>query len=200
METETYKGYTIEIRQDDTGADSPRDWDNIGTMSAWHPRYDLGDKEHGGISKDEAIELPNRDDVICLPICILDHSGVWMRTGKRGFQEDPGGWDTSHVGYIWVTKEKMKKEFSKKKWGKKLEAKAYEILEQEVKTYSQYLEGDIWGFIITDASGNDVDSCYGFYGYDYCLQEAKSQVDYYAKEAEKENAEYMMLQMGYVPA
>ena len=50
-------------------------------------------------------------------------------------------------------------------------------MESEVKQYSQYLEGDVYGFAIEDPDGNDMDSCWGFYGHAYCLQEAKSIAD-----------------------
>ena len=39
-----------------------------------------------------------------------------------------------------------------------------------------YLSGDVWGYVINDGGKNE-DSCWGFYGDDYCLSEAKSIVD-----------------------
>ncbi len=32
----------------DNDAESPRDWDNLGTMACWHNRYNLGDVQPGG--------------------------------------------------------------------------------------------------------------------------------------------------------
>jgi hypothetical protein len=43
ISTIKHKGYTIEIKHDDDPM-SPREWDNMGTMSCFHKRYDLGDK------------------------------------------------------------------------------------------------------------------------------------------------------------
>lgn len=43
---EEYRGYTIKIIQDNGPVESPRDWDNVGTMECWHSRYSLGDVEH----------------------------------------------------------------------------------------------------------------------------------------------------------
>jgi len=43
--TEEYKGYTINVRQDDS-AESPREWDNLGTITAWHRNYNLSDERH----------------------------------------------------------------------------------------------------------------------------------------------------------
>lgn len=36
--------YTLKLEQD-TDYESPRDWDNIGTMVCWHRRYTLGDEQ-----------------------------------------------------------------------------------------------------------------------------------------------------------
>ncbi len=41
---EIYKGFTIQIVYDDCCPESPRDWENPGTMICWHQRYNLGDK------------------------------------------------------------------------------------------------------------------------------------------------------------
>ena len=44
METIEYKGFEIEICRDEN-AESPRDWDNIGTMVCLHNNYTLGDEQ-----------------------------------------------------------------------------------------------------------------------------------------------------------
>ena len=43
-DTFTHQGLTVKIIQD-TDAESPRDWDNVGTMVCWHSRYGLGDEQ-----------------------------------------------------------------------------------------------------------------------------------------------------------
>lgn len=44
--TYEYKGHTITVDHDDMGVtDSPRDWDNLGTMACCHGRYNLGDEQ-----------------------------------------------------------------------------------------------------------------------------------------------------------
>jgi hypothetical protein len=40
------------------------------------------------------------------------------------------------------------------------------MLQNEVKTYDQYLKGDVFGFLLEDQQGNYIDSCWGFYGED----------------------------------
>ncbi len=186
--TEELGGKTITIFQDSDVAESPRDWDNLGTMVCEHPHYNLGDCDCKKWHAEHSGELPNREreeigdykelflaflaheNVFALPLYLLDHSGLWMRTSR--FAEDPGGWDTSHIGYIYIAKAKFRKEFGK--WNKR---KARELLEQEVTTYSDYLIGNVWGYRVVDSSGESVDSCSGFIG-DYdekggCLDQAR---------------------------
>jgi hypothetical protein len=149
---------------------------------------------------------------VYLPLYLLDHSGLSMRTGSFN---DP--WDSGQVGMIYTDKETILKE-----WGKpgqkvltpRLKALALACLEAEVEEYGQYLRGEVYGYEVKsrpadlvedDSDGeidsssywsseikdahkywDDVDSCWGMCGFGYCLSEAKEVVDLYVKEKEKE--------------
>ena len=87
--------------------------------------------------------------------------------------------DSGQVGVVFVSKKKVREEYSVKRITKKVLEKAYEVLKSEVNAYDQYLSGDVWCYLIEeDEDGNALpdelhDSCTGFYGYDYCVKEAK---------------------------
>jgi hypothetical protein len=174
IHTESYKGMTIKIHTDEL-AESPRDWDNLGTMCCFHRRYSLGDKH--SMTVEEAKELVQRADVISLPLYLYDHSGITMNT--TGFSCP---WDSGQVGFIYVTKEKVRKEYGKKSVSPKLRAKVLECLRGEVQTYDDFIRGNMYGYVIEDKNGNHVDSCWGFFG-DYdgkeysALKEAQAFVD-----------------------
>jgi hypothetical protein len=51
--------YLIEVEQDDN-TESPREWDNLGTMICFHSRYNLGDKHN--FSSDEGREFLKSKD------------------------------------------------------------------------------------------------------------------------------------------
>jgi hypothetical protein len=177
IETIEYKGYTIKTYQDED-AESPREWDNLGTMTCFHDRYNLGDKHNMAV--EELIETAKRPDVIALPLVLLDHSGLWMRVG-RSFREDPGGWDTSRVGYIWVDYATIRKEYNIKHITDKIKEKVRGILENEVKTYSDYLEGNVYGYNVEDSDGDIHDSCWGYFGdngYKDMIAQVKNSIDY----------------------
>lgn len=99
-------------------------------------------------------ESAERDDIaICLPLYLYDHSGITISHGKFSCP-----WDSGQVGWHYVTKAKLKEEFDGD------EAKAMKRLECEIKTYDDYLQGNVWGYVIENEEGDDVDSCWGFYG------------------------------------
>jgi hypothetical protein len=158
----------LRVVQDSNG-DSPREWSNLGTMICFHNRYDLGDKhsynsdDYSGWEemKKAILEEEGRGAVI-LSLYLYDHSGITMRTSSFSCR-----WDSGQVGFIVVNKKSILAEFGGKIVTKKLREKVEGILEGEVETYSQYLEGDIYGFQIVDEDDEVVDSCYGFYGTDF---------------------------------
>ena len=68
-------------------------------------------------------------------------------------------------------------------------AKARECLEAEVKTYNQYLEGDVYGYMIKTEDCDEVDSCWGFYGFEEVKEQALSSLEYYSSRVEDALAE-----------
>ncbi|HUX02457.1 MAG TPA: hypothetical protein VMY35_15960, partial [Phycisphaerae bacterium] len=50
-------------------------------------------------------------------------------------------------------------------------------LRAEVSTYDDYLTGQVFGYVVEDEDGNDLDSCWGFYGEDYCRETARESAE-----------------------
>ena len=186
IKTERVGKYLIEIYPDQS-PESPREWDNLGTMVCFHRNYNLGD-EHDYCSgnydgwdemKEEIIKQENVHTI--LPLYLYDHSGITMSTSPFHCP-----WDSGQVGWIFVSKDKVKNEGID-------ESKIESILKGEVETYDQYLTGDVYGYKVYEVSEcdhghehlKDLDSCWGFYGEEDCMDEGKSIVDYYLKN-EKE--------------
>jgi hypothetical protein len=69
----------------------------------------------------------------------------------------------------------------------KVREKAIAYIEGHVKTFDQWVQGDVWGYQIMGEDGEVVDSCWGFFGQDYAEQEmleALAQVQQNADEAD----------------
>ena len=127
---------------------NPREWnENLGTMLCFHRRYILGDKNEylPGHYKPNSGDFWGWTDLgkyfhevhdlaVCLPIYMYDHSGIAVST-KPFFCP----WDSGQVGFIFVSKEKLRREYGVKRVTAPLVSKAERILIAEVEEYSQYL-------------------------------------------------------------
>ena len=158
---------TIRIEQD-SNPESPREWSNMGTMIAFHGKYNLGDSGHGFNSDDydgwdeleAAIRRKYGRGCIILPLYLYDHSGITMNT--TGFS---CRWDSGRVGFIVASLAKVRECFMVKRVTDKVRERAIESLRSEVAVYDQYLTGDVYGFIMEGDNGEE-ESCWGFYGSD----------------------------------
>ena len=118
----------------------------------------------------EMIQEVVEEKFLVLPLYLYDHSGITMNT--TGFS---CRWDSGKVGYIYAAKDSLEDP----------SVELEKVLISEVEVYDQYLTGDVWGYVIEDESGCELDSCWGHYGYDYCTEEAKSQALYYASQVNR---------------
>lgn len=98
------------------------------------------------------------------PVFMYDHSGVSL--SLRPFQCP---WDSGQVGYIYVSKAKAEEEFPNLS-DSALEEQVLKIFKGEIAVYSQYLEGEVYGYM---EEGGEEDSCWGFYGYDSVVEAIK---------------------------
>lgn len=178
-ETHKYKGMEFMIDTDEC-PDNPREmWDHLGTMISFHRKYDFSDKSD--LAKEVLrMDIEEREkflanDAIWLSLYLYDHSGITMNT--TGFTDS---WDSGFIGYIFVTKQKLREEWGKGKWKTK---KILEYLKGEVFTFNQYLTGDIWGYVIDD--GPYSDSLWGIYGYKEAIEAGKNAIDWIIKYKEQ---------------
>ena len=184
IENEKYK---LEIF-DDLNPCSPREFDNLGTMVCFHRRYNLGDEtelKSSDFSSWEELEsylYKEEDALIAIPVFMYDHSGLWINT--TGFSCP---WDSGQVGYIYISKEKVRREYSCKRISKKLKEMIREMLCSEVDLYNDYLCGNVYGFTLTDKeNAEEIDSSCGFYGTDYIENGIFDYVSSYFTKAELE--------------
>jgi hypothetical protein len=143
VETETRR---LEIHQDEA-IESPRDWDNLGTMAFFHKRYDLGDKDHGVNDADYsswhemAIGIEKKfDTAVLMPVYMYDHSGLAFSTDGDTYPFNDR-WDAGRIGFMFVTKEKARKEYGK--LTAKVIEKIKDVLRSELRVYAQYV-GSAW--------------------------------------------------------
>ena len=184
--------YFVDIQYDDS-AESPRNWDNVGTIAYRHSRYKLGEEEiHDpiewlcdklGITEVEdysnevlkKLEGMMQEKYILLSLFLYDHSGITISTSPFSCS-----WDSGKVGYVYVSKQEIVKNYrdiwmheDNKEWRDKYHAGldlygiAENVLKQEVETFDQYLRGEVFGFTLYNNDTQDeLDSCWGYIGTD----------------------------------
>lgn len=172
----------LKIFYDDTGI-NPREWDNLTKMCLNHRRYNFENSlniNFDAFNNWEEIEnhlIKEHNAVIIKPVGMYEHSGISIYIG-----DNYDRWDGGQLGFIFVTKEDIKKEYGKITKGTL--KKAEEVLKAEFETYKNYVEGEVFGYIlyeefkvkITKEYENkekttnettelkEIGSCWGFFG------------------------------------
>ena len=152
--TKTENGKTVKIFYDTDF--NPRDeFDNFGEiLYLGKGRYKLGDK---AVSKEEMDRIAESDDYIHLPVYAYIHGGVALSTGQFSCQ-----WDSGQSGIVYVSKQKIRENFMVKRISKNTLKKAYDLLRSEVSECSKVLNGEVYGFVLENENGEEIDSCWGF--------------------------------------
>ena len=180
------KTFILKIEQDQDPMNPRTEFDNCGKMVCFHKRYTLGDKHDLNADDfDDWGEMAEHlkteyQAAVILPLYLYDHGGISMSTGSFSCP-----WDSGQVGFIYMDRETILREApgNPKILTKKAKQWATKYLEAEVEYYDHYLTGEVYGFIVEDEDGEQLDSCWGFFGYDYCKVEGKQSLDYYIGQA-----------------
>ncbi len=177
------------IYQDDDPGESPRTWDNMGKIVAFHKRYDLGDKtelkfdQFDGWDALQKHLIDNEKAAFCLPLYLYDHSGLHLKIGSFAglLPQGHAEFDSGQVGFVYVTKETIRKEFGTA--GPANMERAKGCLKSEIANYNQYLEGDVYRYAIERkcaTCGHDsemVDSMGGIFGLDQATEDLNDAMD-----------------------
>jgi hypothetical protein len=178
----------------------PRDWDGVkqGKDNYETDEDFVEDCEYNRDENDEA--WVNHDELnkewAVFHVSAYIHGGVVLALAgsARDAMFPDRQWDVSHCGVVmvrkdgeWGTAGADDDGYSYERDGETVKTTWRELAENHVNTWDQYLSGDVWGYIIERAWNcsecgthgyEELESCWGFYGQEYCLVEAKSVVDY----------------------
>ncbi len=182
VKTIKYKNHMINIYPDYDSENPIQEWDVLGEYFCWHRNYDLGNSTRFD-NPDEVKEYAQKTNSILYPLYMYDHGGLVLSLSPFSCT-----WDSGQLGYILVDRDKTLAEFGVKKLAEELKQKIHDVIKGEVETYNQYLSGDVYGYTV-EKDGEVLDSCYGFYGQDECLEEAKLNVDWEVKRDIKQHGQ-----------
>jgi hypothetical protein len=166
----TKRNEKLQIVQDDICED-PRNWDNLTIIATLEQNHStIGDFQFK--SSDELNEfVKDQEGIYSMPLYIYDHSGISLYCGNDTipypFNDQ---WDAGCIGMVFTTKKRLEG------MEKTPRSKIIDLMKSELETYSHYLNGNVYGYRLLKWSqckscdqelDQEVDSCYGFYGYDF---------------------------------
>lgn len=156
--------WELKIEYDEC-TDSPREWDNLGTICISKScRYCANEYEDTDsltwYKESDDLKTLERRGYIVLPLSCYDHSAVRIYIGGKC-----DAWDSGRLGWYIVSKEKVRKEYGVKRISPKLLEKVKAVLESEVETFNHYINGEVYSFTLKH-NDEEVDSCGGFYDSD----------------------------------
>lgn len=167
VETFEVNGYFVAVEYDDL-AESPRDFDTLGTIVGKHSRYDISD-----IQMDDDIEtIPQlvdryvEDGGIWYPAWMLEHGGVALNIAPSN---EYYGFDTSLVGIIFANPSDIERYLGK--FDADSVEKAYDILRNEVVEYGHYINGECYYYTVYLDEDFEIAADYPTSGF-YDLQDA----------------------------
>lgn len=167
-----YKGFTICVEQD-RDSESPDTWDSEGMFlvsfhdDLWIVRDDIK----------KVKDLEGLDQYEIFNVKLYDHSGISLAlTESAEGQQYPftDQWDvSSNCVFVLIGR-------NAQPWAETSQEAAQSIIDE----WNTYLSGDVYGYEIRDSSGGVLESCWGIYGNDVALKEAKEMVDSLPKTRE----------------
>lgn len=188
----------------DHDATNPREWDNLGKIliapnkSHWVASPDdvvntdiaMGNNPytHWDNIRREQLQLKKSDIAIALPITKYEHGNISLSLGYKQ------GWDYGVVGFVYATKEQVRKCYGVNRLTKSIIERAENCIQSELDILSDWLNGYCYGYRVYEVEYNELgyienytelDSCWSFIGdMDYCQSALQTAIEYILKKGE----------------
>ena len=181
----------------DADADNPRECDNLGTIliapskSHWIANRDsavdtsipFGNSpyEHWDNIRREQLKLKKSDIAIVYPITKYEHGFISLSLGYKQ------GWDYTISGFIYITKETLRKCYGVDRITKSIIERAKNCLQAELDLLTSWLNGDCYGWCIKEYALTDdgldweevdtLDSCWGYFDKEQALDDMQNMLN-----------------------
>ena len=187
-ETIVYKNHVIEVVYDTYPVD-PREWDNLGTIITkrfWNECDYINANDRDAVL--DHIKVVKNNGGIVLPIYCYSHGIDRFKTSSFygcGLPQGHARFDSGVAGFIYATAETVRKEYGVQRISKRVRDLATKVLQSEIEIIDNYSSGQVYGYIIKTADGEEIESCYGYYGEagrEDMVSECKSMIDHIMAE------------------
>ena len=182
----------------DQHAATPREWDNLGTIliapnkSHWIANRDSAVDtsiqkgknpfEHWENLRREQLKLKKSEIAIGCPITKYEHGEIFLQLGYKS------GWDYTVSGFVYVTKETLRKEYGVKRITKSIIEHAKNRLQDELDMLTAWLNGECYGWYVKEYALTDdgldwkevdtLDNCWGYLDRDYAFDSMKDALNH----------------------
>lgn len=171
------KHYIFSIIRDPEPLDPRKEYPTFGTMACWSDRHYLGDDQPGGSKEDWICAMVGMDDdQVALAVDreytklaagyaqLTDYrrgslrrdawEAVVSRCEEKFYQDYVALpvhlYEHGDVGYIYVSEARVRDEFGVKRITAKVRERVEKILQDEVRDYDKYLQGEIYAYQIKE--------------------------------------------------
>ena len=158
-----YRGFAVETHCDQDPFNPLDDEDQEGIRVWVHPR------SRRRIGNVEAPEPPMAPGDVTLPLYFYDHGGIAISTTPFSCP-----WDSGQIGWVYLAKKQVERFFEDDN-----ENRAHKMIVSFIAHYSEYLQGEVYGYVVKDRDGIEVNACWGIYGDDEPEAQGKEFVDMY---------------------
>jgi hypothetical protein len=177
--------YRLQIIIDFDPPNPRKDWDQLSVIVAWHRNYDLSDTDEFETPEDFVREMKRRKQRF-YNLYMFDHSQIALSI--EPFGGPYAAWDSGQVGFVYIPNDVLRENLGVKRLTAKHREKAREWIEGDLETYTSYINGDVYGYKITERDSGippctdadlecyepepdelyneEVEACWGFFGWD----------------------------------
>ena len=184
----------------DPDATNPRECDSLGTIlitpnkAHWIASHDdevdasipFGNSpyEHWDNIRREQLKLKKSEIAIVYAVTKYEHGEIFLQLGHKS------GWERGVVGFIYVTKETLRKCYGVDRITKSIIERAKNCLQSELDMLTAWLNGHCYGWQIKEYAITDdgldwkevdvLDACWGYFDQDYAFGSMKDALNYLA--------------------
>lgn len=182
LETIEYKGLTITLHPDEDAEDPIEMYGGGIKLVSFHRRRG---ERHGFDSWEEVLAHARETGGYAAPVRAYEHGGIAFTVvnpdepGELGYPFNDlfdSGWygllllENEYVREWWPTAKRLSPQRKKK---------LYESAVSWVESYQRWANGEYVGYVVEDAEGSHIDSCFGFDDWDYAVSQAQEAADFH---------------------
>ena len=166
IESGLNKEKLVKVVVDEYPEDTFNEWYNLGHIVGFHRRYRFGNKKDQEMFKTpedfEEFRKENKGNITVYPLFMYEHSCIVLKLTPFNCR-----WDSGQLGYVYVLHSEARECYGKKRLRKKLWSKIKKHVEQELKDYSHYINGEVYRLEVYDIKCNSEG---------YCLEEQENYI------------------------